>query len=253
MIIYLWGADIYRRNKRKLEILEGLRDRNSHALIKTFDLSNEAEIGLLDEFIKAASLFSKKKICILENISELDSKKAIKQILKSNEDDKDVNLILDCNKKLVKEFDFLLKAPNRSEVFESLEGKEFENFLIREAGARKIKINKDKVISLAENFKDDSWGAVTELEKIGSGGILESNDEVPDFFSTLQRFKNGKSAKEKIVSLEYLLLNDDPAKIFNVLSSLMSPEKKKLMADFDIAIKSGKLEYREALVYLALI
>ena len=46
-----------------------------------------------------------------------------------------------------------------------------------------------------------------------------------------------------------LALSDPPAKIFNILASQWA-EKTPHMAEYDLAVKSGKVDYEEALVDL---
>ncbi len=60
---------------------------------------------------------------------------------------------------------------------------------------------------------------------------------------------------EKIEALEELFFaREEPAKIFNILASrnYLSPEMLKKLADYDVAVKSGKMDYDEVLVDLAL-
>jgi hypothetical protein len=46
-----------------------------------------------------------------------------------------------------------------------------------------------------------------------------------------------------------LAANDPPAKIFNILASQWQ-EKTPHMAEYDLAVKSGKVDYEDALVDL---
>jgi len=59
-------------------------------------------------------------------------------------------------------------------------------------------------------------------------------------------------AKTRLAALEELFLTRDPAaKIFNILSAF-APNRAAQFAEYDYAIKNGKLDYEEALTDLAL-
>jgi len=58
-----------------------------------------------------------------------------------------------------------------------------------------------------------------------------------------------------LVALEIILSDrkDDPARVFNSLAYRLGSEgEARLYADYDVAVKSGKLEYEEVLLELAL-
>ena len=58
--------------------------------------------------------------------------------------------------------------------------------------------------------------------------------------------------RNRFLALETLLaIGDPPAKIFNILASQWR-EKTHEMAEYDFAVKSGKLEYDDALLALML-
>jgi hypothetical protein len=62
----------------------------------------------------------------------------------------------------------------------------------------------------------------------------------------------GKEVSGRLRALETLLAQSDPAaKIFNILASQWK-EKTLQIADYDFAVKSGKLEYEEAVLDLVL-
>ena len=74
-----------------------------------------------------------------------------------------------------------------------------------------------------------------------------------NFFAMIGKLSGRSPFSQKISSLTWLLETDEPAKIFNMLSAFAkAPEEKIKMADYDVAIKSGKLEYEEALLDLVI-
>ena len=121
---------------------------------------------------------------------------------------------------------------------------------------------------LAEVFKGDSWAIINELEKLSLLNPKYYADadklrEIIDygqplaqqkFFFAVNGILRNSSISKKLINLETLLsYQEEPPKIFNFLASFANtlPAIKK-MADYDVAIKSGKMDYEEALVDLVL-
>jgi len=112
---------------------------------------------------------------------------------------------------------------------------------------------------LAAVYAGNSWALATELEKLGSFKKTVTREDLdafdleaaPNYWMLLNGLKSF-DARVRLSTLEKLFaMNDAPAKIFNILASQWK-EKTAQMAEFDFAVKSGKLEYEEALVDLVL-
>ena len=71
-----------------------------------------------------------------------------------------------------------------------------------------------------------------------------------DVFRTLGQITDTHDIGKKLLLLENLFeRSGDSAMIFNFLTTFArSRGEKKMMADYDVAIKRGKLEYEEVLV-----
>ena len=252
MINIIFGEDSYRRNSRIKEISADFIKKNKTGQVISVSLENDENIQKFNDLVKSTSLFQNKKLIILKNIEELENIKNIKDSLKFLIENKNEYALVEFNKKPTKEFDFLIKGAESKEEFSELNPKEFKLFLEKEAKLNNLKINKSDIEEVAEMFEGKTFEAIMELERISLGEKSDSKAIIPDFFPLIQKLKNGRSVSEKIVTLEYLLINNDSAKIFNILSSLMGPKTKPIMADYDIAVKSGKLEYDEAILYYCL-
>jgi hypothetical protein len=71
----------------------------------------------------------------------------------------------------------------------------------------------------------------------------------PNYWGLINGLKN-YDIKNRLYAFETMLAaNDPPAKIFNILASQWQ-EKTPHMAEYDLAVKSGKVDYEEALVDL---
>ena len=125
--------------------------------------------------------------------------------------------------------------------------------------ARSIDLSIDKDKKLIKVQSGATWHDIQILlnEKNLTRKILDNhlNAVLPlNIFSVLSQIKNTLDAGRKLLLLEELLFrSENPQMIFNLFSVLMktSSEKEK-MADYDAAVKSGKLEYQEALTDLVL-
>ncbi len=109
MIFFLYGPDDYRRLRRRREIFSELRKKYPTLAIEKFDLASPEGIAGLEGFAKGQSLFSEKKLAVLENIYEAEEKNAAKQLLPLAER-KDLALLISEKEKPNKALDFLAKA-----------------------------------------------------------------------------------------------------------------------------------------------
>jgi DNA polymerase III delta subunit len=265
MIIFLYGPDSYRRKKRLDEIVEEYKKKHSAFSREYFDLSEEGEFEKLREFAGQMLIFDSGKLAILKNVFDCEEN-GVKDFLKRFIADKSVTLIISENKNAPAAFKALLSKAFLSEKFEELGGEKLRAFLKMEAESRGISLSPQAVYFLADSFKNNVQGAINEVEKAGlafSGKPVEISDlfkvgeyrQSPNIFSFINFISSGSSVSGKITALEEIFLSqEEPAKIFNILSAgkRLSLEMLNKLADYDIAVKSGKLEYEEVLVDLAL-
>ena len=232
--------------------------------------NGDDEFLRLQEFSLADSLFESEKLAVIEDIFEWVSKenqKKTAEFLKLNLEDKKTTFIILSNKAPIKAFDFLLKKPSLAQEFENFKDDKLEFFIKKKSEERGINLEPRAILFLADVFIGDSWGLINELDKFS---LLDkksfSADDLKkiidyykpisssDFFIKIKNFSFSRSLAQKLENLEFLLENEDPAKIFNFLSSFSSnqPALIKKFADYDVAVKSGKMEYEEILLDLAL-
>lgn len=260
MLILLYGPNSYSRAKKMREIIDG-RVRSENILLDRFDLEDEEQYLKFKDFLSERSMFNPKKIGILENVFEIKAKKEFKQILQDTVSDKETLLVIVSDTKPPASFAFLLEKSEdkflTNQHFPDLKkGEELRNFIKKEALTREIKLEAEEVLAIEEAFGSNIWGIVTELDKLALQGKreIEKSPEA-DYFKTINSFKYGKSVKDKILNLETLLSvrGDEPAKIFNMLGfGYATTELIDSLADYDVMIKSGKLDYEEALLDIAL-
>ena len=170
--------------------------------------------------------------------------------------------------KPLKALAFLLDKPVLAQKFETLAGAEWTAFIVAEAKKNDVKLTLAAAQFLGTIYEGNTWGLITEIEKLqgfkkgaaSAGGsavdLIDKKDldifdfEVaPNYWGLINGLKN-YDIKNRLYAFETMLAaNDPPAKIFNILASQWQ-EKTPHMAEYDLAVKSGKVDYEEALVDL---
>lgn len=251
MLIHLYGPDSYRRLKKQKEISAQFAQKNQSANIAVFDLSLKEEEEKFEEFCQSTSLFSSKK---LARVLELEkaSVQTVK-LLKNLSEDKNITVIAVSEKKLPAKFAFLSKNPNVAQEFNNLEGSVLSKFLEEEAKERKYKLEPEEAKELAAIYGSDLWEISSEIEKRALGSKeIEKKQAKLDFFPAVNALRGQMPVGKKLSILNQILQNEEPAAVFNLIAALSSPDKKPTMANYDIAIKSGKLDYPEVLLSIVL-
>lgn len=266
MIIFLYGPDAYRRNKKTKEIIDAYKAKHPGFSSDIFDLENKDEFTRLKSFFESQSLFEEFKLGILRGFYDFKPRKDIVRFLADWKDSKK-NIVLTIAEEIPPEdFSFLLKKPCVSQDFKFLSRQAFQGFLKNEALSQGLVLSGEAESFLSQRLKNDTWSAVNLLDQIllyktGQNEKKISLEDIKGLFNELMPekafdlvlgFKNASSKKQKLFLLEKLFLqNEAPAYIFNLLGSLTSSGLERL-ADYDCSIKSGGLEYEEALLDLAL-
>jgi len=267
MIIFLQGPDSYRRQQKVKELTTFYQQKHPNFDFKKFDLSeNQEDYLALKDFLAQQSLFDNFKMTLITGICEIEPKK-IKSILKDQLTNENTVLIISEEKKLVKEFDFLIQKPVHCQEFKKLNAGELAFFIRKEAEKRNLKFEskaKEYLINWQEQTDTNTWALINELDKIVLAGfpqpISVSSIEPLIPFSyqekifDLARILAGQNPlKKKLVALERLLIQKEPvAYAFNLLSYGAPANLLLRLADYDVSVKSGGLDYEEVLLDLAL-
>lgn len=246
MLIYLYGPDTYRQKESLQVILDQYQKKHSALSIESFFLDQKEEFEKLKAFGGGIGLFSSTKLGLLYYPEEAPDEFA--KFLKLFLEDKQITLVVIASKKLTKPFDFLLKEPVTSKSFEPLKDASLTAFIKKKAEAVGAKVSPEEINNLVDQYGGDTWGIVTELEKMALGAVTQTASVVPDFFPLMQGLKGSSPATKKLSLLHFALTQYEPALVFNMIASLSDPRMKIKMADYDIAVKSGKLEYPEVLL-----
>ena len=267
MIILLYGSDSYRRQRKLNKIVEEYKQKHSNMSLEGFDLEEDGEFERLKDFAGQMSIFDIKKLAVLKNISEADSDK-MKEFLKNYLTSENLTILISENS-IPDEFENLLKKALLTEKFDELNVEKLKFFAQKEIQNRGVLISDSALNLLARNFKGDTWGFMNELEKLilwRTNGKMEIDVsdvknmgdysyEAPNIFDFINSIARNSSPSQKIVNLEKLLLGqEEPAKVFNFMASsrYLSRDLVKKLADCDVLVKSGKLDYEDVFLDLAL-
>ncbi|MBN2197766.1 hypothetical protein JW698_01005 [Candidatus Wolfebacteria bacterium] len=270
MIIVLYGPNSYLRQKKLNKVVEEYKKKYSGLSYDYFDLNKSGEFLKLKEFSGQSLLFDNKKMAILKNLYEIDLKEA-KDFLKTYMNSKDFTILISEDKALPLEFAFLKKKAFSIEKFDNLKGDKWNLFIQKETRKRGLVFTPRALNFLIEEYKNDIWGLINELEKLDlffigkpertSLDLKEINEvgdyhyKSPNIFIFINAIINNKDVSQKIIALEKLFISqEEPVKIFNILASMKRLPGKLIqkMAHYDVLLKSGKIGYEDILLYLAL-
>jgi DNA polymerase III delta subunit len=257
MIVFLYGPDSFRRKERKnfyANQFEGKYGLSAERL----DLLEPDGLARFEERAKGQSLFDAKKLIIIDNAFEAESKKLL-SLFGIFLDSKESGLLISAEKKPVKALGMLLKKPVVAEEFDELEGAAWTKF-VRD-GAKKfgLEIDDDALGFLAAVHEGDSWSLMTELQRLSTASKKVTKKELEssglelgkNYFALVQTLR-APTSSQRLGALQTLLaMNEPAAKVFNILAALW-PQKAPQFASYDQAIKFGRMEYEEALTDLVL-
>ncbi|MBI2012868.1 MAG: hypothetical protein HYS88_00210 [Candidatus Colwellbacteria bacterium] len=255
MLIFLYGPDSYRRIQKLNEIVETFRKRQSNLSHERFDLNNEEEFLKFQIFASNQSIFNPVRLAVLDGFAKLPASnlKELKAILKTNHKNEDLIIVLNSTNKPIG-FTALSKTPTKVQDFPALKGAEITAFIKKTSKDFGLTLDSQTTKTLIRTFGSSTWGIATELERMAltrADSSISIHKPDDNFFPLVNAIKYGRRLQDRLVALEILLSDrkEEPAKVFNMLAyRLRSEEEANLLADYDIAVKSGKLEYEEVLL-----
>lgn len=268
MIIFLFGPDDYRRFRKKTDLISEFTKKRSSLGLRSFDFELDGELKQFGEFVANQSIFGSAKLALIANAFEVEAKELAK-LLKPLAARKDVTVLISERDKPVKALGFLIEEPSFFQKFENLEGSAWIELINKEAKDFDLALDLPAAQFLAAVYQGNAWALVTELQKLSSWGASSSFkspsrlitkkdldqfdlEAAPNYWALLNGLK-GSDVGMRLTAFEKMLaLNDPAAKIFNILASQWQ-EKIPQIAEFDFAVKSGMLEYEEAILELLLI
>jgi len=220
MIIFLYGEDTYRSQKKVQEIIDRYKNIHKSGLnLRFFDAKEGIFKDFKDQF-KITSMFGEKKLIIIKNFfSEKDfQNNFIRQIdvfLKSE----DVIVIYEKGDvdKRNKNFKLLTKKTQRQE-FKFLKDKELKRWVEREFERYQTNISDQALQTLVGYTENDLWRLSNEIRKLVS-------------------FKNKEKVSEKDVKL--LVKPKIETDIFKTIDAIAKKDKKTALNLIDKHLSKG--------------
>lgn len=280
MIIYLYGADSYRRKQKLNEVLQSYKKKYTTHDLLSLDVSEETEGWIrARDFLAQPALFVESKVLVLQNAAKEQYAEHHEIIRREIASPKTFILISDAEK-AEPAFSFLLKESFQIHAFHELTDREFSQFLLQEARVRKLAFEDPawqhflRFVLQSKNDADPkakkqeggerTWHAIMTLEKIsllaGEKPISLSKltrllafTAQKNFYDLVGLILRGRDKKTRLTALEELLSSDfDAARIFNTLGFFASGVAALTLAEKDVSIKRGAIDYDAALLAFAL-
>ncbi|MEK7144116.1 MAG: hypothetical protein AAB820_02175 [Patescibacteria group bacterium] len=265
MIIFLYGPDSYRRQQKLNVIVDEYKRKYSVFSCGYFNLENGDDFERLKEFASQRLIFDSKRLAVVKGHPEEEITGELKKFLDVCAGLPDLTLLVSWDKKPLKKFEPVLKKAFSVEEFLDYSREKTVFFVKKEAARRGIVLSDRAVDFLADFFAGDNWGLISELDKLSflNKKELDIDDlkaagdynQSPNIFGYINSVSRNYRLSQKMFMLEKLFISsEEPAKIFNILVGLdrLPDELIRRLADYDIAVKSGKLDYEEILLSLVL-
>ncbi len=251
MIIFLYGPDAYRRREKLEAITAEYAKKHSVLSVQNFDLEEEYELGRFMDSVSARSLFDPLRFIKLVNALSVSVTEMplYVETLRALSDVKEVVVALSAADQPSGALDFLLKKPVTSQEFPVLDGAKIFQLVRDEAAKRGLALTATDLNQVAATCAGDGFCVGNELGKLALGGRASETSVYKrgSFFEAVLALQRGAGQRQKLPLLEELLIHEDPAAVFNMLAALVAFGEKSRFADYDVAIKSGKLDYDAAL------
>lgn len=208
MIIFLYGEDTFRLNKKLSEIVEQYKTQKKGLNFVSFDAANSAYEEFSRE-IRQKSLFAEKKFAIVKNvISSKEFKEKMLKNVASLEGSSEV--ILACQEGHVLKTDRLLaafKKNAKTQEFEPLNPPKLRDWAKKEAADSGLLISKSGLDRLADYVGNDLWRLSNEIKKLAN-------------------YRYGKTGEADIGDVELLVKPRIETDIFKTIDCLAQRNKK---------------------------
>lgn len=261
MIYFLYGADSYRRREKLNEIIAAYRLKRAHADMYVLDCEERPDAWReAMDFAVQPSMFAPSKVLVVRESGAVKEKEWIK-FLKKNTLSKNIFIFISDANAPLKDFAFLRDAPHIME-FDELTGKKLETFVVSVGKKNSVAFSPDALrtlVSILGVLENKSWVVVSEIEKLALLGIRRvSSEDIKEYmnfasknvvYEETRKILRTRNFSDGLVILERLVSsNEAPSYIFNSLGFQALGEDAIRLAEYDVKIKNGALEYEEALL-----
>lgn len=173
MIYLLYGEDTYRSRRKLREIAQEYRKKTAGVLDFHKIDAEENDLSALKYAYESSSLFSKKKLIIVENVfsDSCDADLLMKSVI-GLKDSKDVIIILWGNEPPpAAKIKSIGRCASKTQEFKNLSGSRLTSWTLEEAKNRGLKLFPARLAYLAR-FGNDLWALSNELDKLAADSEL---------------------------------------------------------------------------------
>lgn len=220
MVIFLFGEDSYRSQKKLKRIISRYKEKNPSKLAFKRVEAKKEDTDQLKKFLETQAMFTETKLLVWEGFFSLP-KEGKQEILewfdKRNLYSSDQSVVViyekgspDKRKKAFKKLDDKAQVQN----FKPLEGKKLRGWIEKKFEKEGLSLNYSALGLLIERFEGDLWSQNQAIEKISSYSLAQGRKEVvpedvkvctnkslkTDIFKTIDAI----AAKDREKALKYL-------------------------------------------------
>lgn len=264
MLIFLSGENSYERSRYASALLEEFLKKHGSLGVRKFDFYEDTVPDFI-EFIRSRSMFNPIKLAFLGNISisfpQKSEEESFQKAVESVKEDEET-VVLISTEKIPELFEPLAAGSSINKKFPLYDEAELRGFLKKEGKRRGLLLSDADCDNLTYGYGRDLQSLINEIDRLSLSGesLDKDNYAGTDLFALVNNIRFGRNKAQKLLALELILskLGVDSSHAFNLMTSFapktMSPEDWfKLLSDYDILVKSGKIGYEEALLDLALL
>jgi DNA polymerase III delta subunit len=272
MIVVLFGTDSYRRALKVRELIAAYRKKHAEVDLLTVDFRDDPETWIrARDFLRQPSMFVDSKVLVVvepaaSGISEIKPTHEWREAIEDAIGAKGTVIIFTSEYDPADFFPFLRGPKVERQEFKELTGRLLETFVVRELNARGLALElsaQNLFLTYLSALPDRSARAVSELERMALAGFASpvTYGELAQLIAWAPSegmfrgaYLVGSDALPlaRLAALEGLLLEGEaPARLFNLIAFQVGGAAAAALSGYDIAVKSGRLEYEEALTDFA--
>ncbi len=232
MLIFLYGQDTYRMQKKLEEMIETYKKAHKSGLsLKYFGEENFSLNEIMNE-TQMVSMFEEKKLIVLRNILSASEKNdGLADFLKKIKDSEGTNIVIYEENK-IKATDSLvkfLKKNAKAQEFAPLEGEKLKNWVKKEFSTYKADIKSGVAEKLINFVGNDLWQMDNEIKKLVNYKFHRHIEEKdvdllvkPKIESDIFRTIDAMAQKNKRQALSFLHKHlekgDNPLYLFSMIN-----------------------------------
>lgn len=263
MLILLSGDNEFERSRYANALIDEFVKKHGNLGVQKFSFSDNTIMEVAD-YVRNFSFFNPIKLCVFHDfdssaVAKSDFKNFL-DLLDSVKKDES-NVVLISASKFPVELKNLLSEASINKEFSVPENKSLIEFVQKEAKRKNLIISDSDASSIIDAFGNDLNGMVNEVDRLSLSREKIKKDDYSGYelFPVVSKLRYSRNRAEKMFYLEVILsyLDADAGYAFNLLSAAAPKSVKpedwySSFADYDVAVKSGNLNYEEALLDFAL-